>query len=292
MPITAAAIVGGSSLLGGMMASNSANKAANAQLEAARIAAESAKFKPYSITSGFGKSFFDTENQTAGYDIDPRLAAFRDTLYGEATKTLAQLGSTNPEAEAQKYVSQQMGLLAPTRQAEDVANRQKMLGSGRMGLGVSSGVVGGDGAGLVNPDQFATNLARERANAQIAAEGTTYGQNIYDKLLSRGTGMMQTGFGIEEMGMKPLTMGADIGNKAAISGAQAGQMLLQGGTNAANAQLAGSLSQANMLTSAGRTAGGMLYSPQRPPPAATPYTDVYTANRYGALNSGYSDYDM
>jgi hypothetical protein len=288
----AAAAIAGSNILGGMMASDAASESAAAQIEASKIAAESAKFKPYSLTTGFGKSFFDTEKGTAGYEIDPRLAAFRDQLYGQATQTLAQLGSTNPEAEAQKYVTQQMGLLQPTREAEDVANRQRALGSGRMGLGVSAGYVGGDGQGLLNPDQFATQLARERANAQIAAQGTEYGQNIYDKLLSRGTGMLQTGLGLEELGMKPLTMGADIGNKASISGAQAGQLLLTGASNAANANLAGNLSAANMISSAGRTAGGMLYNNQRPPAVATPYTDVYSANRYGALNSGYSEYDM
>ena len=241
---------------------SAAEEAGKANIEAAKIAAESAKFKPYSLTTGFGRSFFDTEKGTAGYEIDPRLAAFRDQLYNQATQTLAQLGSTNPEAEAAKYVTQQMGLLQPTRAAEDVNNRLKALGSGRMGLGVSGGYVGG-GEGLLNPDQFATQLARERANAEIAAAGTQYGQNIYDKMLSRGTGMLTTGLGIEEMGMKPLTIGADIGNKAAISGANAGQLLLTGASNAANANLAGGLSTANMISSAGRTAGGMLYN-QKP----------------------------
>jgi len=255
-----------SGLLDSFTGVKAAETAGQANIEAAKIAAESAKFKPYSITTGYGKSFFNPETQTAGYDIDPRLAAFRDQLYGQATNVFDQLGSTNPEAEAQKYVTQQMGLLAPTRQAEDVALRQKMLGSGRMGLGVSGGVVGG-GEGLVNPDTFGLNLARERANAEIAAAGTTYGQNIYDKMLSRGTGMLQTGLGIEELGMKPLTMGADIGNKAAISGANAGQALLSGGQAAANAQLAGGISQANFLQNAVKTGYGMFNQPSTPAPS-------------------------
>ena len=280
MPITAAAIIGGSSILSGMMASDAAGEAADANRYAADRAAEAAKFKPYSITSGYGKSFFDTEKGTAGYELDPRLAAFRDTLYNEATKSLTQLGATNPEAEAQKYVTQQMGLLAPTRQAEDVANRMKALGTGRIGLGVSAGYVGGDGQGLVNPDQFATNLARERANAEIAAAGTTYGQNIYDKILARGTGLLQTGLGVEELGMKPLTLGADIGKSGVASGAYQSNALLHGGMNAANANLAGSISNANLISSAGRTAGGMLYNRQ-PPPVATP--------NYGNYNYSYGE---
>jgi hypothetical protein len=275
MAIGAAAIMGGASLLGGMMASDAAGKSADAQLESARIAAEAAKFKPYSITSGFGKSFFDTNAGTAGYEIDPRLAAFRDQLYGQAEKTMAELGSTNPQVEAQKYVDQQMGLLAPTRQAEDMALRQKMLGGGRIGLGLSSGYVGGEGSGLINPDQFGLNLARERANAEIGAAGTQYGQNIYDKLISRGTGLFTSGAGIEQLGMTPLTMGADIGKTGVAAGNTQAQALLQGGIGAANANLAGGLSQANMLSSAGRTAGGMLQQPQQQPAWNSQWTPNY-----------------
>jgi hypothetical protein len=261
-----------SGLLDSFTGVKAAETAGQANIEAAKIAAESAKFKPYSLTTGFGKSFFDTEKGTAGYEIDPRLAAFRDQLYGQATQTLAQLGSTNPEAEAQKYVTQQMGLLAPTRAQEDVTNRMKALGSGRMGLGVSAGYVGGDGEGLLNPDQFATQLARERANAQIAAQGTEYGQNIYDKLISRGTGMLQTGLGLEELGMKPLTMGADIGNKASVSGAQAGQALLQGGMNAANANLAGGISQARFMQNAAGGAANLDYTK-----FSNPFSGMFTS---------------
>jgi hypothetical protein len=79
---------------------SAAREAGQSNIEAARLAAESAKFKPYSLTTGFGRGFFDTEKGTAGYEIDPRLAAFRDQLYGQAEQTLAQLGSTNPQAEA------------------------------------------------------------------------------------------------------------------------------------------------------------------------------------------------
>jgi hypothetical protein len=258
-----------------------AKEAGQANIEAAKIAAEAAKFKPYSLTTGFGKSFFDTEKNTAGYEIDPRLAAFRDMLYGQATSTLGQLEGTNPEAEAQKYVSQQMGLLSPTRQAEDVANRLSAMGTGRMGLGVSAGYVGGDGQGLLNPDQFATQLARERVNAQIAAQGTDYGQSIIDKLLARGTGMFQSGAGIEQLGMTPLTMGADIGNRASVSGAQAGNMLLQGGMNAANSNSAGGISQANALQGAIKGAAGLDYSN-----FSNPFSGMFTAGpeELGGMN--------
>jgi len=278
MPI-AASVAG--NVFGGMMASDAASNAANAQLqvgreanaanlEAARIAAEAAKFKPYSITSGFGKGFFDTEKGTAGYTIDPRLAAFRDTLYGQAEQTMGAIGT--PEQEARKYYQQQMGLLAPQRTQEDIMARERGLQTGRIGLGVSAGYGGaGDVSGMLNPDDFARMRARELSNAQIANESTTYGQSLIDKLIARGTGLFTAGTGVEQLGMTPLTMGADIGNKASISQGQQAQALLQGGragadallgagTSAAQYNLAGQLGTAGGLMNAGKTIGGMDFS--------------------------------
>lgn len=264
MPWMMPAAIAGSSLLSGMMASDSASQAANAQLEAGRMAAEAAKFRPYGITSGFGTSYFNPETQTAGYTLDPRLQAFRDQLYGLSSSTLGQLAGTTPEAEAQKYVQQQMGLLSGTRQAEDIAARQAALGTGRIGLGVTPASVGaGDAGGLVNPDEYARQLARERINAQIAAEGTQYGQNIIDKLISRGTGLFSSGAGVEQLGMGALTTGADIGKAGVMSGGQQAQSLLQGGIGAAQANLAGNLAMANMVQRGGLGLSGMFSQPQQ-----------------------------
>lgn len=259
------AAIAGSSLLSGIMGQSAAKSAANAQLESARIAADAAQFRPYGVTTGFGKSFFDTSTQQAGYELDPRLTAFRDQLYGLSASTLDQLAATSPEAEAERYVGQQMGLLAPTRQAEDIAARQAALGSGRIGLGVSAGSVGGgDATGLVNPDDFARQLARERINAQIAAEGTQYGQNMIDKLISRGTGLFSSGAGVEQLGMGALTTGADIGKTGVQAGSAQAQALLQGGMGAAQANLAAGLAGANMLQRGGLALSGMFAQPQAP----------------------------
>jgi len=277
-----AGILAGGSLLGGLFSSNAAKSAANAQLQASREAAEAARFRPYSITSGFGKSYFDEGTQTATYELDPRLQAFRDQLYGLSSETLGQLAGTTPEAEAQRYVEQQMGLLQPTRQAEDIAARQAALGSGRIGLGVTPSAVGaGDASGLVNPDEFARQLARERINAQIAAEGTQYGQNIIDKLIARGTGLFSSGSGVEQLGMGTLTTGADIGKAGVQAGAAQANALLQGGISAANTNLAGNLAMANMLQRGGLSLSGMFAQPQQ--------TQYIPPAGYGGLSStGYS----
>jgi hypothetical protein len=88
----AAAIGAGASLLGGSMASSSANRAArrqaNAQTEAARIAAEESRFRPVAIRTGFGGSNFETGEdgrlQSAGYELTPELQAMRNQLMQQA----------------------------------------------------------------------------------------------------------------------------------------------------------------------------------------------------------------
>lgn len=98
MPITAAAIGFGGSLLGGLSQGSSARRAAEAQsraqIEAARIAAEEARFRPVGITSRFGRSMFEygPEGRVtgAGYELSPELRAYQDRLMGLAGRGLTQ----------------------------------------------------------------------------------------------------------------------------------------------------------------------------------------------------------
>lgn len=264
-------VAAGMNLLGGLLGGRSAQKAAQAsaqaQIESAKIAADAAKFRPYSISSGFGKSFFDEDKQTAGYELDPRLQAFRDRMYGGAEDVFGQLELDPTRAAEQRY-AQQMGLLQPQREAEDIALRNRLRSSGRLGYGVSGAALGaGAGTGMMNPEQYRLDLARSMSDQTAAANAWDWAQADIDRALGRGTGMMQTGFGIEELGMKPLSMGADIGNRAAVAGANQAQMLLAGGQGAANANLAAGLSRAGMIKNTLGTLGqqdwsSMFSSPQ------------------------------
>ena len=241
----------GLSMLGAGQAQSAARESAQANLEAGRIAAEAAKFKPYSISTGFGTSYFDEPNQQAGYTLDPTLQKFRDAMYGGAGAFMGQI-QTDPQAAAQQYYNQQMGLMAGQRGAEDIALRQQQLQSGRIGLGLSGASQGaGAGTGYVNPEQYQRDLARSVTDQQLAAQSTQLAQADIDRAIARGTGLLQTGLGIEEYGLKPLQIGADIGNRVATAGANQGQMLMAGGQAAANANLAGGLAGAGMFGNLG-----------------------------------------
>ena len=241
----------GLNLFGANKAQDAARQSAQANIEASKIAAEAAKFKPYSISTGFGSSFFDENKQEAGYTLDPTLQAFRNAMYGGAGEFMGQI-QTDPQAAAQQYYNQQQGIMAGGRGAEDIALRNQQLQSGRIGLGLSGASQGaGAGTGYVNPEQYQRDLARAQQDQALAASSTQMAQADIDRAIGRGTGLLQTGLGIEEYGLKPLQIGADIGNRVATAGANQGNMLLAGGQAAANANLAGGLAGAGMFGNLG-----------------------------------------
>ena len=249
----------GLSMYGADQAQEAAGQSAQANIEAAKIAAEAAKFKPYSISTGFGTSYFDENKQQAGYTLDPTLQAFRNAMYGGAGEFLGQI-KTDPQAAAQQYYNQQQALMAGQRGAEDIALRQQQLQSGRIGLGLSGASQGaGAGTGYVNPEQYQQQLARAQADQQLAAQSTQLAQADIDRAIGRGTGLLQTGLGIEEYGLRPLTIGADIGSKQAVSGGNQAQALLGGGQAAAQANLAGGLAGAGMFGNLGRSLLGQKF---------------------------------
>ena len=239
--------------------------AANAQIEAGRIAAEAARFRPYSITTGFGSSSFDTNKDTGTYTLDPRLAAFRDQYYGGAQDVLNQQQGFDPLEMARQVYGEQQGLMQPGRQAEDVALRQSMLSSGRVGLGVSGGAAGAGADGMLNPDQFSLDRARALADAELAAKSRDYGESYLDRLIARGQGLLTYGTGLESLGMGSMTAGLEAGAKSAQSQANQAQALLSGGRGAAEALLGGANAnaRAQLAGSDALAQGGLNSASQR-----------------------------
>lgn len=227
MPVTAALIGGGASLLGGILGGSSQEKAArtsaNAQLEAARIAADAARFRPVGVTTRFGQSQFQFDpsgNLTgAGYQIDPRLAAYQDRLQAlaeqrlgeaemapqayaplqQAGQQLFKLGgqymAETPEQVAERYMARQMDLLAPSRERQYAQLQNQLYQTGRGGLAVgATGMRPGGGAGLgaANPEMEAYYNALAQQDAALAAQAQQAGQ----QQLAFGTGLFGQGAGL------------------------------------------------------------------------------------------------
>lgn len=238
------AIGTGLGVIGSINAGNAADDAAAAQLEAAKIAADAAAFKPYSVTTGLGTSYFNTEDNTAGYQLDPALAAWRDQMMLAAGQAMPS--SFDTTANAQQYYDEMQAMMAPSRQQENLQMQQDLFGSGRLGMRLA-GEGAGAGTGMVQPDVFGMNQARTQADQALAQQARAQAQTELDQAIARGTGLFQTGVGIEQLGLTPLELGGTFGGYGSSAGSAQANALLQGGLGAAQANLAAGLGSSNML---------------------------------------------
>lgn len=231
-----------------------AKESGEAQIEAAKIAADAAAFKPYSVTTGLGTSYFDNKSGKAGYVLDPALAAWRDQYMTSAAQAMPT--SFDTTANAQQYYDETQAMMQPSRQAENLQMQQDLFGSGRLGMRMAgAGAGAGSAGGMVQPDVFGLNQARSQADMALAQQSRAQAMQELDASIARGTGMLQTGLGIEQLGLTPLELGMQMGGAAAGAGAQQANSLLAGGLGAAQANLAAGVGNANMWN---RLALGMM----------------------------------
>lgn len=293
MGIEAALIGGGLGLLGANQQARAARSAAqtssDAQLEAARLAAEESRFRPVGITTRFGSSQFgfDPEGRlsSAGYTVAPELAAIQDRLLSQAggqgvastdqalaaQQGLFNLGqqylATSPEQAAQSWMASQQAALAPARERALNQVQQGLFNRGRSGLAI------GQGAGMqaANPEMAAYYNALAQQDLDLAARAqeqgraqTAFGAGLFGtgaQVAQAGYSPLQTQLGlgqtIEQLGQSPLDIGAQLGGRTATAGATAGQALLRGGLGAAEV-----LGEANALSPMGSTLMGLARNQQ------------------------------
>jgi len=243
-------IAAGASLVGGLLGGSSAKKAAqiqaDAQLKAAQLAAEEARFRPVGVTTRFGQSNFTTDANGrvsgAGYTLDPQLKAMQDRFLGMAGTGLDQaqaaqgqfaplqgaaqglfgLGqqymAQSPQEAAQQYMAKQQDLLAPSRERQYGQLQNQLFNTGRGGLSVGATGArpsGAGGLGASNPETEAYYNALAQQDAQLASQAMQAGQ----QQVAFGAGLFGTGGNL-------LTQGYQ-GQVAALSPYQA---YLQGAT--------------------------------------------------------------
>ena len=225
MPL--AFVAAGANLLGGYLqgeaAKDAAQTSADAQLQAARIAAEESRFRPVGVTTRFGKSQFTTDSNGrvsgAGYTLSPELKAYQNRLMALSGQGLTQaeaaqgmyqpltgaatglfnLGgqylAQSPEAVAAQYMQSQQDLLAPSRERQYAELQNRLFNTGRGGLSVgATGIRPGGGAGLAasNPEMEAYYNAIAQQDAALASQAQQAGQ----QQLAFGTGLFGQGAGL------------------------------------------------------------------------------------------------
>lgn len=247
-------ISGALSLWGANQASSAAEGSADALLEAAKVSADAAKFRPYGVTTGYGTSWFNPYTQQAGYALDPALAAYRDANLSGAAIVADQLGATglDPTQASQQYYNQMQDLMAPRRAQDQAALQQNLFGSGRLGMRLAGeGAGAGAGGGMFQPDILGYNKAQELANQQMAMQSRQQALNEMDAAISRSQGLFSYGLGVEGYGLTPLELGAQLGGQTAQAGGNAATQLMTGAQGAANARLASGLNWANTASDFG-----------------------------------------
>lgn len=297
-------IVGGiGGLISGGQASSAASAAAQAQREAAQRASQMAQFRPVGITTGFGSSRFNVNDlgqvTEAGYSLTPELQAIRNRLLTGAgqydptqiqqqlipqlstgVSSLFNLGqgylAESPQEAAQRFVSQQQALLAPSREAQLSNVRGRLFARGRGGLGVQTGT----GGAPTSPELQAYFNALAQQDLELAARGQQAGMEqarFGAGLLTGATELgrqipaiqsqsflpLETQLGlartVESLGQQPFLLSQDLARAQAGAGAQAGQIYGTGMQSAiANQQRADAYSPlGSFLSGAG---GGSLSS--------------------------------
>lgn len=205
-------VVGGiGGLISGGKASDAAAAQAQANREAALRASQMAQFRPIGITTGFGSSNFSVNDlgqvTSAGYTLSPELQAIQKGLItgaGEYDPTkfqgliaplstgvssLFNLGqgylAENPQDVAQRFVTQQQALIAPSREREFGRLLSRNYATGRGGLGVQTGT----GTAPANPALQAYFNAIAQQDLELAAKGQQAGM----EQVRFGTGLLSSG---------------------------------------------------------------------------------------------------
>jgi hypothetical protein len=216
--------VAGAGLIGGYLAGESAKSAAETsaagQRQSAQMAADAARFRPVGVTTRFGSSNFQTDEQGnligAGYNVSPELQAYQDQLRTLSQQQIQQglmapqqyaplqgaagglfnLGqqylAQSPQEVAQKYIEQQQNLLAPSRERQYAQLQNQLFQTGRGGLSVGATGArpsGAQGLGASNPELEAYYNALAQQDAQLAAQAQAAGQ----QQVAFGTGLFGSG---------------------------------------------------------------------------------------------------
>ena len=198
-------------------ARQAAQTSADAQIEAARIAADAAKFRPVGVTTRFGQSAFTTDAEGnvigAGYAASPEIRGYQDrlsTLAGQgmtdiegaraayqpltgAAQSLFSLGqgylAKSPEQAAADYISKQQALITPSRQTQLAELQNRLFQQGRGGAATAQG----GNLMATSPELAAYYNALAQQDLVLAAEADQAAQ----QRLQFGAGLFDTGANLQ-----------------------------------------------------------------------------------------------
>jgi len=207
----------GGSYLQSSSAKDAAETQANAQIRAAQIAADAARFRPVGVTTRFGASNFQTDAAGnvigAGYTPSAEILGYQNrlstlanqgltgaeqarTAYAPLTgaaQNLFSLGQgylkQTPEQVAADYISKQQALLAPSQENQLALLQNKLFQQGRGGAATAQG----GNLMATSPELAAYYNSLAQSNLALAANADQEAQNR----IKFGAGLFDTGAGLQ-----------------------------------------------------------------------------------------------
>lgn len=207
----------GGSYLTSEQAKDAAKIQADAQIRAAQIAADAARFRPVGVTTRFGSSNFTTDAAgnviTAGYTPSAEITGYQDrlrTLAGQgmtdiegaraayapltgAAQNLFSLGGSyikkSPEEVAADYIAKQQALLAPSQENQLALLQNKLFQQGRTGAATAQG----GNLMATSPEMAAYYNSLAQSNLVLAAQADQEAQNR----IKFGAGLFDTGANLQ-----------------------------------------------------------------------------------------------
>jgi len=207
----------GGSYLQSEQAKEAAQTQADAQIRAAQITADAARFRPVGVTTRFGSSNFQTDAAGnvigAGYTPSAEITGYQDrlrTLAGRgltqaeqaptayapltgAAQSLFSLGQgylkKTPEEVAADYISKQQALLAPSQENQLAMLQNKLFQQGRTGAATAQG----GNLMATSPEMAAYYNSLAQSNLVLAAQADQEAQNR----IKFGAGLFDTGAGLQ-----------------------------------------------------------------------------------------------
>ena len=273
----------GGSYLQSQAAADAATTQAQAQVRAAQIAADAARFRPVGVTTRFGASNFQTDAAGnvigAGYTPSAEITGYQNRLSAlanqgltgaegaqaayapltGAAQNLFSLGqgylNKSPEEVAADYISKQQALLAPSQENQLAQLQNKLFQQGRGGAATAQG--GTMGATSNEMQAYYNSIAQ--SNLVLAAQADQEARNR----ITYGAGLFDTGANLQgryytgqTAALAPFTNPMDV-----TSGLESlAERPLTLGTSIGERTTAGA-AQAGMLTGQGITSAANTMSP-------------------------------
>jgi hypothetical protein len=273
----------GGSYLQSQAAAESATTQAQAQVRAAQIAADAARFRPVGVTTRFGASNFQTDAAGnvigAGYTPSAEITGYQNrlsalagqgltgaeqarTAYAPLTgaaQNLFSLGqgylNKSPEEVAADYITKQQALLAPSQENQLAMLQNKLQQQGRGGLSVAQGGT----MGATTPEMQAYYNSIAQSNLVLAAQADQEARNR----ITYGAGLFDTGANLQgryytgqTAALAPFTNTMDVTTGLE----QLAQVPLDIGRQIGGQVTAGA-AQGGMLTSQGITSAAQTIAP-------------------------------